>query len=1123
MSTYPNIGIYLLLICLPLLVGSLTLSAQGGVVCSDAQEIHAGTQFTAGLTGGFGAQRPEAIHARWFRFVAPQDGLLSLESCHQQVDTRVFLYRGDCSGLQLVATNDDACDMDQSSATQNDYAAAISGLFLEKGDTLLIQWDDHWSSNPFTWTLTFLEQPADASLSAKNTWNQVVANAFPAGYPLDIWVTNRGHEPLRDLILHSTVYDLRGQLLWNTQQALDPLGPGMERKLTGGMLSLEAGQEYQVVQYLESASDQYPDNDTLRQIIRATPDTWAHQSNTSGHWAGPTGTIGRFAQSFLFDQEETIQAISIPIDEGQPGDAIFLQLYAMVDGHPDRLLRTAGPFFIPPTSGDWQTFRLPASGWTIPAREEILVAVRHQGTEKPLRIGYSYCPERHRSHAWTQNSFGQWLRLASEGLDIHFNIWLHPERPQQTRYIRLTTPDSLSERPPDLIYRINQDTPQVAKMFSAGGLNWIIPLDLPVGDTLHYRFRAWNGLEETVPEGCRMVPGKKNWRSTPIELFGDPVLPNVCFSRCLDCTAKDQCSTADFLLCDHFDNYDQGSLVNTNASWWTPLHPESDARVTADQSSSAPQSLLIDEGGRKQTNLTLGLPDEDQISELTFQMWVPKARSAGFSLVVPEHPSFNFGLLLGTDANGQPGLSGQGYSLPNRLSVSYPSEQWIDIRILIDPGRKRIRLLLNQQIIDETDLPRRPEQLQLFSPNRQTQFYVDDVQLRLMSQCRKDALLCESFEWYYPATSPSSQSAQWGFQTDEAIVQNDRSALGQQALYLNAMDHTTGTIQLGGWQRGRFQLEWQQYIPSGKSAGLALSDSEGQSWFQVLHNRNGQREGEGIVGAFEHIYQYPQDTWLAYRMIIDLNAKRLSLFLNGERLVSDLRFRQKQLDHLVFFSPNEQGQTWIDNIVLDRLPDLRVPISFGVDLSILPEDMPRQAFISGSFTNWEPQPMTRIDEHLFRFQAALPAGDTLAFRYAYAMGDPENGEGLLECGIADTLGQINRLLIVGTQNMDLGYPCYGYCSPCSDVQATSLTDHPSTLPIKISPNPTSGMANLILPTTHAFRELVVYDIHGRIWKNHPIDPAQGQVRLSTAGWPTGTYFLVVRGSQYVQTGKLVKW
>lgn len=108
---------------------------------------------------GFGAHQPDANHAYWLKMTPEHDAVISLNSCDQGIDTRLFVYEGDCRSLVLIATSDDDCH----SASGLYYAAEIEDIYLIKGRSYYIEWDNRWSSSGFTALLagTYIIDPCD--------------------------------------------------------------------------------------------------------------------------------------------------------------------------------------------------------------------------------------------------------------------------------------------------------------------------------------------------------------------------------------------------------------------------------------------------------------------------------------------------------------------------------------------------------------------------------------------------------------------------------------------------------------------------------------------------------------------------------------------------------------------------------------------------------------------------------------------------------------------------------------------------------------------------------------------------------------------------------------------------
>ena len=121
-----------------------------GNTCSDPILIHkTGLITTTSITQGHGATHQDATHSRWYQYVSPVDQNVSINSCEQGVDTRLFIYRGQCDSLQLIHSSDDDCI----SGDGLRYAASVDSIFLSAYDTILIEWDDRWNNDGFSFTL----------------------------------------------------------------------------------------------------------------------------------------------------------------------------------------------------------------------------------------------------------------------------------------------------------------------------------------------------------------------------------------------------------------------------------------------------------------------------------------------------------------------------------------------------------------------------------------------------------------------------------------------------------------------------------------------------------------------------------------------------------------------------------------------------------------------------------------------------------------------------------------------------------------------------------------------------------------------------------------------------------
>jgi len=119
--------------------------------CNAATQINANGTYYAHPSDGNGASTSNATHADWFVFEPSYDGIISVGSCDEGVDTRVWLWEGDCNGLNYVAISDDDCH----SGNGSNYASQLVDHPVEVGKTYFLEWDNRWSNNAFNWEFDY--------------------------------------------------------------------------------------------------------------------------------------------------------------------------------------------------------------------------------------------------------------------------------------------------------------------------------------------------------------------------------------------------------------------------------------------------------------------------------------------------------------------------------------------------------------------------------------------------------------------------------------------------------------------------------------------------------------------------------------------------------------------------------------------------------------------------------------------------------------------------------------------------------------------------------------------------------------------------------------------------------
>ncbi len=120
--------------------------------CNTATPITSDGIYFAHPNNGNGATSNNAVHADWFLFEPDSNGVVTIKSCGGGVDTRVWLYSGDCSNISFESYSDDSCDIGNGS----NYASEISMYNVNAGTSYLIEWDNRWSSSSFNWEFIFV-------------------------------------------------------------------------------------------------------------------------------------------------------------------------------------------------------------------------------------------------------------------------------------------------------------------------------------------------------------------------------------------------------------------------------------------------------------------------------------------------------------------------------------------------------------------------------------------------------------------------------------------------------------------------------------------------------------------------------------------------------------------------------------------------------------------------------------------------------------------------------------------------------------------------------------------------------------------------------------------------------
>ena len=178
-----------------------TQAQTGGNTCADAVDVTPGIYsdaFIVADSAGSANANDGGADAIWYSYTATADGTININSCDSDpsgVDTRLFLYDGDCTNLNPIDNDDDGCD------APNGFGSSLEEIPVVSGTTYYIEWDDRWEEAPFDWTLEFVPPPTcpevtnimvtQGTFDAVITWDEVAEAT--SGYIVNVF--NFGDDP----------------------------------------------------------------------------------------------------------------------------------------------------------------------------------------------------------------------------------------------------------------------------------------------------------------------------------------------------------------------------------------------------------------------------------------------------------------------------------------------------------------------------------------------------------------------------------------------------------------------------------------------------------------------------------------------------------------------------------------------------------------------------------------------------------------------------------------------------------------------------------------------------------------------------------------------------------------
>jgi hypothetical protein len=267
-------------------------------------------------------------------------------------------------------------------------------------------------------------------------------------------------------------------------------------------------------------------------------------------------------------------------------------------------------------------------------------------------------------------------------------------------------------------------------------------------------------------------------------------------------------------------------------------------------------------------------------------------------------------------------------------------------------------------------------------------------------------------------------------------------------------------------------------------------------------------------------FTYPEDTWFDVVHEFNLDNNEINLWINGTQVLTGAAYTGN-IGSIDFFSINADHLAFYDDIYyVESIPPIpTVDVTFRVNMER--ETVNAQGVrIAGSFTGWADVNMTDVGNDIWETTIELPVDEVIQWKFKNGPNGWESSPNLLECGMDDGSGNINRLHTVGNVNETLGTYCFNWCPNCDALDANETLFAKS---VGINPNPAGDYVNL----TYKFESLTNLNVRlvnslGQVLAERNLDNATtGSERLDIASLPSGAYTVVFSNGQQAVAKRLI--
>jgi len=386
------------------------------------------------------------------------------------------------------------------------------------------------------------------------------------------------------------------------------------------------------------------------------------------------------------------------------------------------------------------------------------------------------------------------------------------------------------------------------------------------------------------------------------------------------------CLIAGATLCDNFDAYTTGDPLGPGASWWSTWSgvegTSEDGTISSDYAYSGTNSALIPEGGVADVILKLG-DLSSGVYRLQWQMYIPDGKMAYYNIQESEVPgvAWNMEVYFGQTVSGE----GE-FTVPVGPDFLYPVDEWFLVEHVIDMDANTILVFMNGLLVLDDAFAGNMGSIDFYSASATNRLYIDDVLLEeivpAVACAIPGAIFCDNIDTYTAGDAVGPYAEWWSTWSgveggaEDGIVSDDYAYSGDNSVLIPETGSTDAILKLGDLTSGTLRLEWQMYIPSGKSAYYNIQETEvpGVMWNLELYFGN-VTEGTGsfTVPAAGPSFTYPVAEWFLIEHIVNLDDNTIKVYIDGVLVLNDAY--TGNLGGVDFFSASGTNRYYLDDVL----------------------------------------------------------------------------------------------------------------------------------------------------------------------------------------------------------------